>query len=444
MNELRRLRGALANAALLVAVCAFCAIAVEAGYRWYLQYSLVPAGSDAPPAAEASFVFYTKPEPWRFARAGGFEYNEGRWSNGVIEKGAFLRCRFFGEGNRYGGYGSIKQQWESADLRILMLGSSYTLMGENDNNPAEHMRQALKQKLNRPVAVINLSRDSTGILTMFDIAAEKIAELRPDIILFTFNTSAFGYDRHWRTVRPLTAYAEILYLLKDPDPSTPRRRALPQPAIVSKEVTPEWCAAMIAAKERGEERRLREDPVVRHLVEAYEQYRTKHAPAPVALDFLRLDTSFVLNMVRHKDPFFGMKVQQEIAIFTPITMTDFREDPMFVAALDKVKTSKLPFFLIHVPALPEMQTGAPYAHGRFGVREEIERPLSANLEVVTGQTVHHLWDRYSAADRAAPSELVYGENNWHPNERGSRAAGLAMAQIISEYLAATPMRARKQ
>jgi len=436
MSVLRRLRTGLVYAALLTLATGLCAFLVEGGYRVYLSHAL-NAATDAnlPPAEETAFNFYGRPEPWRFARAGGFEFNEGRWLNGTIEKGQFVQCGFFGEGNRYGGYGRISQDWDAAELRVLLLGSSYTL-----SPMAESLRERLSQALGRRVALINLSRDATGVLTMFDIAAEKIEELAPDLVLFTFNTSAFGYDRHWREIWPLSDDAGALVLLKDPEPQASRRRALPQPAIVSSLASPEWCDEMKRAKAAGEEARLRDDATVRALVAAYETYRAELAPPPVVLDFLRTDVSFVWNTFAHRDPFHDMTLREEVAIFTPLEILDYAQDPIFMASLERVKASGVPYFLMHIPALPEMEDGPEdYAYGRFGVREEVERALSASLEQLTGHEIDHMWKRYSPEERRDPQALVKGEKNWHPNEAGGEVLANAMAQAVLEELQSAPV-----
>jgi hypothetical protein len=428
---LRTLGTWLAYGLLLLVATAGGAVVVEGGYRLYLGRALtVATDADAPPAAETAFTFYSRPEPWRFARNGGFEYNEGRWLNGIIEKGEFKVCGFFGEGNRYGGFGKLEQDWDGAELRVLLLGSSYTL----STDVGEQLRQGLESALRRRVALLNLSRDATGILTMFDIAAEKIEELRPDLVLFTFNTSAFGYGRHWREVRPVSDDAGALVLLKDPEPLAPRTRSLPQPAIVSALASPQWCEEMTRAREVGDTARLRDDATVRALIDAYEVYRSSLARPPVVIDFLRTDVSFAWNTLVYQQPFHGMTLREEVAIFTPLEILDYAQDETFMAALERVKASDVPFTLLLIPALPEMEDGADYAFGRFGVREDVERALSASLESLTGQAVDHLWKRYTAAEQREPRALVLGEKDWHPNAAGGQALANALKQVVLEHL----------
>jgi len=441
LKIVRRLGTGFVFALLLAVATASSALLVEGGYRAYLHRVLMTSVEPAPQSAqERRFVFYSKPEPWRFAAVGGFEFKEGRWMNGVIENGAFSYCEFFGEGNQYGGFGRVSEDWDRADLRVLLVGSSYTLTNENEQGVGELLRSRLAAALERRVSLINLSRDSTGVLTMFDIAADRIPSLRPDIVLFAFNTAAFGYRRHWREVRRISADTEALFLLKGPEPSAPRTRALPQGSIVSALTTPEWCSAMMQAKAGGDEKRLRDDPTVRRLVAAYDEYLSAVSRPPVVLDFLRTDISFMWNALAHGDPFKDLTVREEVSIFTPLTITDYKEDAAFMAALARVQSSGVPYLLLHIPALPEMQEGPDYyTFGRFGVAEEIERALAASLEDRTGHDIDHMWRRYSTFERSDPEALVQDKHNWHPSAAGEWALANGMAQSVLEQIRRAPI-----
>ena len=81
------------------------------------------------------------------------------------------------------------------------MGSSYSLvLNEDGRAVGDVLEQRLSRRLGQPVSVLNFSRDSTGLLTYFDIARVKAAELKPHLMLFVVSTTALGHQRHWRVV----------------------------------------------------------------------------------------------------------------------------------------------------------------------------------------------------------------------------------------------------
>jgi hypothetical protein len=430
---MRRWAPHLASVALLVGVSAFCLLAVEIGYRYFLSRTITLPEQYQPKVAEnPTFNFFGVPAPWRFSADAGFDFVEGRWMYGQIENGTFSNCRFYGEGNALTGYGAIKQDWETADVRVLLLGSSFTLVWGTEEGTSEQLRQGLERLWGRKVALLNLSRDATGVLTMFDIAASRMPKLRPDLVLFAFNTTAFDYGRHWRTLRPLDSESLVLYLLRDPLDRVDRRRALPQPYVITPRATGEWCEGMQAAKEAGNGRKLREDPVLIQMIAEHKRYARELAPPPLALDLYRYDRSFVYNRIIHNDPYFGLKLIDEVSIFTPLSIHDYRMDPAFFSALAAVKASKVPFLLLHIPARSEMDDSHLINFGEGAVPADTERDLAKSLEAATAHTIIHLWPAYPSDLRANPATLVISEKDNHPSRLGAKALASAMVRVISD------------
>src|SRR5437667_4281129 len=103
---------------------------VEVGYRVYTSRLLKAEvnASIKPAAAAPSFSFWAYPAPWRFDKDLGFVFNDGPWLSGNIAEGSFRDCGIEGSGNRYGNVYAVRSDYQRAAFRILLLGSSYSLV----------------------------------------------------------------------------------------------------------------------------------------------------------------------------------------------------------------------------------------------------------------------------------------------------------------------------
>lgn len=427
------LKSNLAAILVFLIVSALCFVAVELGYRQFLIKQMATETTQHPPPPEdATIAFYSKPWPWRFELVGGFAFNLGKWYAANLEKKSFKNCIAIGEGNEFGGYGRVVVPWESADLKVLLLGSSYTLRGQIGADTGELVRQKLAALTGLRVSVINRSLDSTGILTAFDVAADSVERLQPDVIALTFNTSAFGYRRHWRTVTSIGNGLYILNMSLDPRDTIDPNRSFVSANIVVESMTEQWCDTMLAAKERGDLERMRHDPIINKAIEGYELYRKIQAEPKRSKEFGRWDVSFVYNMIRYKDPYHNLNVKEDYAVFNPLTIHDFREDRGFNEAQTKLSASGVPLLLLHIPAMPEFSGEPNYAFSKFGVVQAVGDDLVKSLESASKTKIQHLLDYYPKDERLNWTNLIESDKDWHPNAHGNDVLAKAIANAIKQ------------
>jgi len=413
---------------------------VELGYRVYLWQSVSQAAAAPPPANERpSFSFYGENAPWRLDAAYGFKFNEGDWLQGRIRDGAFDSCEVTGLGNRYGNAGLALGDYESAEVKVALFGSSYTLVHiTGEDTTAIRLQKALAQRLGKTVHVLNFSRDATGFLTMFDIARSVVRDYKPDLMLFAFNTPALVYGRHWRVVKESAPGMRRMYFTQDPGGATPSDRALPHANPMSPRVDAAWCAAMAAAAARGDTQRLSGDPVVRALIDEFNAIRRDQRPPIHAERILTARHSLVYAWLAKGGALRGLTLTDPNAIWTPIALDDYASDAGFAAAVAEVKASGIPFHLIHIPALAELRTGIAFPEGAGGVSTAQRTALLASLERMTGKKIVELMDYYEPSVLKDPLALVASEEDSHP----SLAGASAMARALDAYLATTSFRAR--
>ena len=433
-----------AEIVLLLGFMLLSVLLVEGSYRLYLARRLGAEVSAAvKPDAAPTFGFYSYPAPWRFDVEQCFVFNETPWLVGDTVKGMFNSCGA-GIGNKFGNAYRLRSDYDSAAVKILLLGSSYTMVPTDITVPTKEretvtdmLEARLSVSLGKPVSVLNFSRDSTGLLTHFDIARAKIPELKPHLLLFVFNTVALGYQRHWRVVHPDPHDAGTWRMAFSLDPTEGldnHRRVVLQPAVISNEVTQEWCDRMITAMKARDHETLRNDRVIRKLGAAHRRLRQDLDAPLIAVDFYTPRVSFVYKQLAHGNPYYDLRIYEDKTIWAPLTIDDFSSDGRFVNAVEFVKRAGAPFLMIHIPALDEMVAGrnGTFNFGGFGVPAERERSLAKSLERLSGRPIIHLYEYYDQEAKRDPLSLVYSPQNSHPNPKGVAAMAEAMERLLVE------------
>ena len=413
---------------------------VEIGYRVFLSRQLVAkAESTSEPDPTPTFSFYAYPAPWRFDEKIGFAFNEGPWLAGSIGKGAFNGCGVSGPGNKYGNISTVHSDYDHAALKVILLGSSFT-MGKPPDGKLTHdiLEEKLSQAIGKPVSILNFSRDSTGLLNSFDIARTKMPELKPDLLLFVFNTTALSHQRHWRVVHRDPYFPGMWRMALALDPSTKLndpRRVILQEQVISDEVTQEWCDRLKRSMDSGDRAVLQGDPLVRKLVATYQRLKSDLNSVLYGVNFFAPNVSFVYNKIWYKNPYYSMKVFEEKTIYAPLAIDDLAEDEQFVEAVTFVKQSGIPFLMIHIPTLSEMEAGPEgnFNFGGVGVPAERERSLAASMERLVGKPIIHLYSFYDPEAKRDPLALVQSRQDNHPSIK--KGGGVeAMSKALENLL----------
>ncbi len=239
-------RRRIADVALVLVVTAVTLVIAEGGYRVYLWRGLSAEYAERTKDDPApTFGFYGYPPPWHFDRELGFSYTDGPTLGGAIVDGAFKLCDPKAVlGNRYGNASEMRGDYASADLKIAFFGSSFTMgdPGWRGDTVTNQLQALLSAQLGKRVSILNYSRDATGILTMADIARARIDTDKPDMILFTFNSTAPAYQRQWRIIKETRPGFYGMYQSLDPTEDAARDRRVLSLIPISSRVTPEWCA----------------------------------------------------------------------------------------------------------------------------------------------------------------------------------------------------------
>jgi hypothetical protein len=378
-------------------------------------------------------------EPWLFDLKQGFTFNRKPWLTASFKDGKFTGCSIGGVGNRLGNVGKIDYGYEKADYKILIVGSSYSMVTNQDGMLVnELLIDKLSKLTKKNIFVFNYSRDATGILSNLDIANSVVSDLKPDLILVLANVTALIYQRHWRQVFPDNSGGRQFYMMLAPDANTlDSKIAFAQPQVINDLITNEWCKKMQDFKSDGKDELIASDMVVNKLNIQHEKRQAEVYKPKISLKTFTLPTkSFVWNLLRYKDPMWKLEKFSGKPVYTPLEIDDYKEDAGYINALEGLRKYGKEILFVHLPTYPEMKTksGSNFAYGEHGVPVERGKKLAANIERDFDTKWVHLYDLYPSSKKDNPLLLVNSENDSHPSPLGVELMSEALTKLLLKHL----------
>lgn len=350
--RISRLKLPLANLALLIASLVMGLVAVEMGYRLLLSRSH-PQHFQTADTARPDLWFF-QASPWRFNLAHGYEYVPGLIHGGSSSGGRVTACWTWWT-NPAGNMGRIEGSYDQAQRRVLVFGDSFTAQPEGDLTWPNLFQERLTAELGKPVHAVNFGRDGYGVLQMVQLAADKVAAMRPDLVVIAFITDDLTRDRFWRTQTVVGGRERILTTI-DPNPH-PDLNLSADTAIMHSKATVEWCNAM---KQSGRT----EDPVLADMEQTMVEARRR---AALRMGFFDPTTSLLYGRLVHGAPFHVLAQRGNGSQNPRHKLEDFSADAGFLAALQRLKAAGVPIVLFHMATYDELVAGHEY---RLTTQEE--------------------------------------------------------------------------
>jgi hypothetical protein len=202
----------------LIATLAAC----EAGYRLYLHLRFLSDTEHEVPDRKLKYRAYSRPTD-TFDREFGYSYVPGvRALFASVDRGYPAACRNVVI-NELGNTDRIDRAYDDADFRVLVFGDSFTANVQHGGLTWPDLFESdLDASLRSDLVVMNFARGGYGVLQMFDLAATKAAELRPDMVIIAFISGDLERNRFWRSVRRIgrrTRWLVAAEPLEAPEPT---------------------------------------------------------------------------------------------------------------------------------------------------------------------------------------------------------------------------------
>lgn len=406
-------RAILLNTLLLALSVIVGLLAVEASYRAYLwvaspRPAVVAAPTDDPPP---SFSFYDKSH-WEYDDRFGFRYPAGRkLLIGSVTDGKLVSCDEIDTINARGNIGPIRGDYDKAGLKVLLFGDSFPAFITDGETFPSRLQAVLQDKAGVDAHVVNFGRDGTGILQMFDLAAAKVPEWKPDLVIVTFISDDLDRVRIWRMPTWIDGEPRLLVTDRaDPDPDL---GSATDAFILFPEADRAWC-----------DRTLANGGTAPELTTLNARYlRMRQQAARARPNYLSLNHSFVFSRIAMGNAF--ARTSPGGAWQLPrVQLSDYRDDAGFVAALASLRESGVPLLLIHLPIAPELAEGSAMLLGN-------QAALWDSLEAATGRPTYRLAD-YIDPPLADPLAMSHKPTDHHPSPFGMQVYANAITRIMAE------------
>lgn len=396
----------------------FGLLLVEGGYRSYLywQHPYYFKGD--------SGFWYLQASPVAFSEPFGFEYVPGTYQGGYVYDGQVIDCWdpvTWWAINERGNSGQIKGSYEDATLKVLVFGDSFTQRpmraptGEWMTWP-NYLQDALERELGRSVHIVNFGRDGYGLLQMFDLAAAKIVEWKPDLAIFAFITDDLDRDRFWRTNTVLDGHERIM--ISETPELNPGWDTATDAFLSHPDATAEWCRQML---ETGE----KDDPIVRELEERLVAGRRKSSM--LASPF-SLSQSFVYDILVHGEPLYSTYSKDGPSQMPRHRLRNFADDSLMVARTQRIRETGVPYMLVHFASRTELRQREEF--GGTGRTSQQRMELLRSLEELTDHEVYGTLDYAQLTDKDLRDLPANFAADGHPSLRGHEF----YAHVVSEVL----------
>ncbi len=380
MSRVRSWRSSV-GAGLLVVGCLLGFVLSEMTYRAYLYLR-----------DRKSYFSVYNVSHWEFDDRFGYVYPPERAIDYTgVKDGRVVECHRLRVINRYGNIGPVMGSYRDARVKILVFGDSWTAFQQQGKSWPNFLQEALERRLGRSVHVVNFGRDGYGVLQMFDLAAAKVPEWKPDLVVIAFITDDLSRARFWRTV---VGAGDDVRVLTTIDPvRNPRPERSTDTFLLLPSATYEWCRSMAGTG--------RVDPVLSALI-AKRRRLLSARPA----NLLTLRHSYLYNRIAHRDAFWFLR--RSPSQNPRVSFTTFAEDPRFVRDIEQLRATGIPLVLFHLAYYPEVKARKEAILGAQ------EAALWNSLEEVAGEQVLRSTD-YVRLPVEAPERMNVSRGDLHPS-----------------------------
>jgi hypothetical protein len=405
---------------LFLASCAtvFGLVAVEGAYRAYLYFwhPYYFQGDQG--------FWYLQSSPVAYNEAFGFDYVPGTYQGGYVYDGQVIECWnpvSWWVINERGNSGRIAGDYDDASLKVLAFGDSFTqrpMQGPNGEwmTWPNYLQDILERELGQSVHVVNFGRDGYGILQMFDLAAAKVVEWKPDLAIIAFITDDLDRGRFWRTNSSRDGEERVLISeLPDPDPGWD---IATDAFLVHSGATGDWCQEMLQTQRR-------DDRVIRELEDRLVEGRRRSS---VLASPWSLRQSFVFDVTVHGEPLHSTYSRIGPTQMPRHELHRFSEDSLIVARVEQLRGTGVPYVLIHLASSTELEQGLEF--GGSGRTSRQRMSLLSSLEELTGKEVYGTLDHVDLSGKGSEELDAYYDRDGHPSLLGHEFYSGVVSEIL--------------
>jgi len=312
--------------------------------------------------------------------------------------------------NAEGNVGPPATDYAAADLKLMVVGDSFTAIVHDGEAWPDRLARELEKRRGETVRQVNLARDGYGVLQMFDLAAARVDDLSPDVVMICFIADDLTRARVWRGAAVVDGRQRTwVSTTADPDPA-PERRV--DGELIDARVSRQWF-------ENWEGKAS--DPLLADLNGEFQRLLAERA---TAINFFDASRSFVYSRLVWGDPFFGM----HNTTFNPrIREYSYASDDRLPSAISKIRRAGARLALVQLPQYEDLLAGRHPLSGQ-------QTALRKSLEEIAGCPTRELLTFGKPPEPV--EELFLLPHDRHPSAEGPDYFAEAAAKMIESELPA--------
>jgi hypothetical protein len=386
------------NILLLVMSLLITFVALEFGYRWYLQRStLLTYNATSAPLYE-------------YSASVGYGYIANTDAICVFVRNGKLFTYDSVSVGPYGNLGDGVRRWGDDDFKILAFGDSFTANPYKYFSWADNIAEPLEKAIGKNVEVMNLGRDGFGVLSIMRLANATLKTTKADLAVIAFITDDLDRARTWRTKLNVNGRERLLMSVKrSPSPGVlDNSQPTTDIVMVNPAINSAWCKSVLSSE-------TKDDPTLANLREQCQGL----VPENFTEGFSTLRTSFLVNRIRYGDPFYTVR---KLPPMPRIQFRDYWQDEEFVQDMKELMSQPVPTLIIMLPWYPELKAG------KFLLTEE-RKSLLESLDALTEGNIVRGFDYFDNPQENIEA-MFFVPDDQHPKLLGAQRYAQAIVKAI--------------
>jgi hypothetical protein len=343
--------------------------------------------------------------------------NDSCWMT-IVANGRALDCVKIFEANSDGLDGKTTiAQYKKADHKVMVFGDSFSHWDLGGNTWPDLLQQNLNVNVSKTTAVLNYARGAYGVLQMLDLAADKINELHPDLVVIAVIGDDLSRARWWGSEVQKDGITRWM-ISTDKNNFSDLRHAADFALIVS-DATKEWGTRLRANSLKPG------DPVISRANLQYARLKKENDSVHKQVPLFSWGHSFLLAKIRTGDPF---GIRHSWAGLPRTNMTDFSADQKAQDDINRIRASGIPVMLVYLPEMSEFKSHSIIDEPVKGQNQK----LISSLQIMFKQHFHLLQNEYKGP---LPAKIDLAPVDMHPNAEGLKLYADIISPMVEKVLA---------
>ncbi|MEO6151419.1 MAG: SGNH/GDSL hydrolase family protein [Mucilaginibacter sp.] len=329
-------------------------------------------------------------------------------TNGKVTKGTTI---FVSNNDKLDGRATLSE-YKKAEYKILAFGDSYTHWNQDGDTWPDILQKNLNALKGKNVVVLNYARGAYGLLQMLDLAADKVDELKPDMVIFSVGRGNIANDRWWSYETKQDDYTRWILSSKNGEGNA--YWYTNDLAQVTAGTTAQWCEKQIESPDPN-------DPVLKKANAQFLAMNEKKVKQQYYIPLFSWDHSYLLNRICGKSQFPSK------GFIPQLKVNDFGADVKTANNIKRIKAAKVPVMMVYIPSIEEIKNKRDSIY-----YDKHKQELLVSLEKRIGKPFHFIQREYTCA---LPEVIDLRPFDLHPNHDGLQFYANAITPMVLEEIA---------